>query len=977
LFIFISCDNGKKSKTDDAADLTDKDEVISDSLPGDDDVTPAEDSEKKDDENVDEVNTDIDVISDDYEDSDEIDDDVFDLCPDNPEKTEPGICGCDVLDYDTDGDGLMDCVDNCLDIKNADQADADKDKRGDACDNCPYHANRKQTDTDGDGVGDVCENDVLLVDTDHDGIRDVVDNCPLVANNDQADGDGDGVGNVCDNCPIVPNFDQKDLDSDGTGDACVDADKDDDGIYNWDDNCPDVANPLQEDTDKDGWGDACDNCIMIPNADQNPTTCAAADQDADGLYDWEDNCPAVNNPGQEDADLDGVGNVCDNCPLVPNADQNPMTCADADTDSDGIFDWEDNCVTIANSNQADGDGDGVGNVCDNCPTIANAGQDISACSDSDGDGAFDSVDNCPSVSNSSQSDLDGDGRGDVCDNCSLAANYDQMDTDSDGTGDVCETPPYNNDIDGDGILNPYDNCPSISNTNQADSDGDGIGNVCDNCPNIANNNQIDNDSNGIGDACETITLPPTDVCETADIAGTRIKPNVYFDLDNSGSMSGSRWTSLMSAINSKATEMSTNFNVGAAYFPDGDSSNDDEPTECIDLLPDRVLANFNACNISPGGGTPLPHSLNNIRLRKSYEFTPDPLNAERGKAVVVITDADSADFNMTDTVNAATALKNIGVKVYFMGFAGVNESNMVQLAAAGGTTPWYKVTDTSSIITALNAISAAMIPCTVSIPLNGGNDDPTRMQISINNNGTLIGVAQGTPNGWTYDTSSKLLTLNGTSCTNLKSYAAASTDPSKVGVVAKVACKINCNPSPEICDYLDNNCNTLVDDGITCNCGFEVCGDSLDNDCDGLIDEGCPSCIPHPEVCGDGVDNDCDGNIDENCSGTGCDPHPEVCGDGIDNDCDLAIDEGCPVCNPAPEVCDGIDNDCDGQIDEGCPTGGGCTVEVCGDNKDNDCDGLIDEGCPDPDRCIPSPEICDEKDNNCNDQIDEGCSIDS
>ncbi|HPS31848.1 MAG TPA: MopE-related protein, partial [bacterium] len=516
--------------------------------------------------------------------------------------------------------------------------------------------------------------------------------------------------------------------------------------------------------------------------------------------------------------------------------------------------------------------------------------------------------------------------------------------------------------------------PTVANINQADSDGDGRGNVCDNCPNVANNNQVDtNPANGIGDACEVITVPTP--CETADISGTRIKPNVYFDLDNSGSMdtdtsetvpswcccetdswgnceySGycctttlTRWEVLMNAINSKATTMTTNFNVGAAYYP-GMSSNSDEPKECIDLLPDRVLSDFNACNVAPDGGTPLPHSLNNIRLRKSYEFTPDPLNAERGKAVVVITDAESADFSMTDALNYTTQLKNTGIKVYFMGFAGVNESNMVSLAAAGGTTPWYKVTDTNSIITALNAISAAMIPCTVTVPLNDGNDDPTRMQVSINNNGTLIGVAPGTPNGWTYNTASKTLALNGSSCTNLKSYATAAADPSKVGVAVKVACKVNCTPSAEICDYLDNNCNTLVDDGIVCNCGYEVCGDHADNDCDGQVDEGCPTCIPHPEVCGDGIDNDCDGNIDENCSGSGCDPEPEICGDGIDNDCDEAIDEGCPTCNPDPEVCDGYDNDCDGQIDEGCPTGSECDPEpeICGDDIDNDCDGLMDE----------------------------------
>ncbi|NLF25975.1 MAG: hypothetical protein GX589_10015, partial [Deltaproteobacteria bacterium] len=37
----------------------------------------------------------------------------LDECPDDPDKTEPGVCGCGVPDIDTDEDGYMDCVDAC------------------------------------------------------------------------------------------------------------------------------------------------------------------------------------------------------------------------------------------------------------------------------------------------------------------------------------------------------------------------------------------------------------------------------------------------------------------------------------------------------------------------------------------------------------------------------------------------------------------------------------------------------------------------------------------------------------------------------------------------------------------------------------------------------------------------------------------------------------------------------------------------
>ena len=117
---------------------------------------------------------------------------------------------------DTDGDGVLNNLDNC-----------------------PNKANADQKDTDGDGKGDAC------------------DICPTVANPDQADSDNDGVGNACDNCPTTANPDQKDTDGDKIGDVC-DTDIDGDGIANAQDNCPNTPNADQSDRDGDGTGDVCD-----------------------------------------------------------------------------------------------------------------------------------------------------------------------------------------------------------------------------------------------------------------------------------------------------------------------------------------------------------------------------------------------------------------------------------------------------------------------------------------------------------------------------------------------------------------------------------------------------------------------------------------------------------------------------------------------------------------------------------------------
>ncbi|MDQ3368783.1 MAG: thrombospondin type 3 repeat-containing protein [Myxococcota bacterium] len=56
--------------------------------------------------------------------------------------------------------------------------------------------------------------------------------------------------------------------------------------------------------------------------------------------------------------------------------------------------------------------------------------------DSDGDGWSDAVDNCIEIANADQANEDGDGLGDACDPCPVSAN--NTDTDGDSVGDGCE-----------------------------------------------------------------------------------------------------------------------------------------------------------------------------------------------------------------------------------------------------------------------------------------------------------------------------------------------------------------------------------------------------------------------------------------------------------------------------------------------------------------------------------------------------------
>jgi len=196
------------------------------------------------------------------------------------------------------------------------------------------------------------------------------------------------------------------------------------------------------------------------------------------------------------------------------------------------------------------------------------------------------------------------------------------------------------------------------------------------------------------------------------------------------------------------------------------------------------------------------------------------------------------------------------------------------------------------------------------------------------------------------------------------------------------SCVGEVTPTAEVCDNLDNDCDGSVDESLTQYCytgstgtdGVGVCHGGNQTCTAGAWGACVGEVIPSAEVC-DGLDNDCDSNIPSNETDSDGDGFRICDGDCVDNvlqyNAMLTVTEICmmgyvgnPNCtwfsgnfsniNPnATEVCDGIDNDCDNGFDEGFDYDND-TSTVC-DCDNNDVN--VNQG---------APEICDGKDSDCN-----------
>ncbi|NUN14875.1 MAG: hypothetical protein HUU55_14700, partial [Myxococcales bacterium] len=209
-------------------------------------------------------------------------------------------------------------------------------------------------------------------------------------------------------------------------------------------------------------------------------------------------------------------------------------------------------------------------------------------------------------------------------------------------------------------------------------------------------------------------------------------------------------------------------------------------------------------------------------------------------------------------------------------------------------------------------------------------------------------------------------------------------------------------PTFDECDGRDNNCNGIVDDGFSSQpcekvTEFGICKGQTICTVEGVV---CKAAEPSVEVC-DGVDNDCDGVVDQS-QALGCiQVVPDNDGDGfgagspscycevpkenfsvIAGDCD---DQNKSRYPGATEVCNGQDDNCSGTIDEtgsiGCvpyfadADGDGYGVSnssICICGKTELFSATVGGDCNDSAAGIHPgvPEECNGKDDDCDGDVD-------
>jgi uncharacterized protein YegL len=247
------------------------------------------------------------------------------------------------------------------------------------------------------------------------------------------------------------------------------------------------------------------------------------------------------------------------------------------------------------------------------------------------------------------------------------------------------------------------------------------------------------------------SLTPDASCASVSKTADQIPLSMYLMQDRSGSMQGSKWSDVNTALQQFVNDPgSAGIKIALQYFPGNGQCNGsgyDTPAVPMGSLPGNANAIIQSLqSTSPSGNTPMEGGLSGVvNFCKQYAGQ----NPQEKTIAVLVTDGEpngcNEDPNYLAGICGTSFSTNPSILVFVMGMQGANFGTLNAFAQAGGTGTAYDISNggAGAFLAALQAIAGSVLACDYIMPTtDAGIIDPNKVVVKYTSSS---GTAQDLP----------------------------------------------------------------------------------------------------------------------------------------------------------------------------------------------------------------------------------------
>jgi len=275
-----------------------------------------------------------------------------------------------------------------------------------------------------------------------------------------------------------------------------------------------------------------------------------------------------------------------------------------------------------------------------------------------------------------------------------------------------------------------------------------------------------------------------------------------------------RWAMAVNALDSIMAQYENRVRFGLMVFPRPYQGCGDHPN--INIVPEvtnrtpilQKLEQVHPFDICSTGQQPTETPTSEALSAVASENVFEP--AVRDGYVLLMTDGmATCGATASGLAQQIAGIAGAGVQTAVVGFGDVDQPEAAAMlnamGQAGGvktSSPWYWYAENpTSLLAAISDIVQNAVSCT--FKLDAPPPDPDKVYAYFDGQDVPADPA----NGWSYDPATQTVTFHGTSCQSLQTGSVKN-----VSVV--FGCPDSqCQPSTEVCDGYDNDCDDEVDEG--------------------------------------------------------------------------------------------------------------------------------------------------------------------